>query len=75
MDLPEWTAKITEELRAAGFHPTEYRGFPLMKLPEGHFEIVRLLKFRTSLAADRRIYAEGMIFIPAGSWDLASKAE
>ncbi len=31
----------------------------------GHLERVRFLEFQTTLAAQRRIYAEGCLFVPA----------
>ncbi|HEY1800051.1 MAG TPA: hypothetical protein VGG46_03870 [Terriglobales bacterium] len=69
MTLSEWTAKISAELRAAGFTVTEYSGFPLVQPSmagdaNGHLERVKLLGFRTSLQCERRIYAEGMLFVP-----------
>jgi hypothetical protein len=72
----EWTAKVTAELQAAGFDVIECCGFPLVKpnfdgSRAGHDERVRLLKFHTTLPTDRRIYAEGMLFLPAGSYDQA----
>jgi hypothetical protein len=70
MTLPEWTAAITAELRTAGFTVEEYQGFPLAKVPlnkgiNGHLERVRFLKFHTTLPAQRRIYQEGCLFLPA----------
>jgi hypothetical protein len=73
MTLSEWTSVVSSELRSAGFEVSEYRGFPLVKPGESHLEKYRLLKFSTSLPADRRIYAEGMLFVPAGSWREADK--
>jgi hypothetical protein len=69
MTLEEAVKDISDELRAAGFQVSDYQGFPLAQtnLAEGmdaHMERVRLLKFRTRIPCDRRIYAEGMIFIP-----------
>jgi hypothetical protein len=75
MTLEEWTTAILTELRAAGFQPTTYQGFPLLKRPEGYWETIRLLKFHTSLPCDRRIYAEGMLFVPAGAWAEAERLE
>jgi hypothetical protein len=65
MTLDEWSNQITGELVAAGFSVSLYEGFPLVKQPEQLDEKVRLLKFRTSLRADRLVYAEGMLFAPA----------
>jgi hypothetical protein len=73
MTLQEWTAEVTSELRAAGFEVSEYQGFPLVKTPTSMSEGARFLKFHTSLAADRRIYSEGCLFVPAGSWREAEK--
>jgi hypothetical protein len=75
MTLAEWTKTVTDELKAAGFEVAEYQGFPLVKPSmsggiDGHLERVRLLKFTTTVACDRSIYAEGMIFLPAGSNEL-----
>ena len=64
----EWTSTVTGELKAAGFEVSEYAGFPLVKEPEQIEQSVRLLKFQTSLATERQIYAEGMLFLPAGAW-------
>jgi hypothetical protein len=59
---------VIEELHAAGFKARDYQGFPLMTMPKAQADVLRLLKFRTSVAADRRIYAEGMLFVPPGAW-------
>jgi hypothetical protein len=67
MTLQEWTAEVMAELKAAGFEVSEYQRFPFVKAPTSMQEGVRLLKFTTSLAADRTLYAEGMLFVPAGS--------
>ena len=67
MTLAEWTGTIIAELHAAGFAATEYQGFPLVKRPESIEEGVRLLKLKTTFPADREIYGEGMLFVPAGS--------
>jgi hypothetical protein len=72
--LPEWTASVIAELKAAGFEVSEYQGFPLVQRPESLEETVRLLKFETKhFPADRTIYAEGMLFVPAGSRRAAEK--
>jgi len=67
MTLPEWTATIIAELRSAGFEASEYAGLPLAQDPGTIAEKIRFLKFRTSLAADRTIYKEGVLFVPAGT--------
>ena len=67
MTLEEWTKSIIDELTAAGFEASEYQGFPLVPMPKTQIEGVRFLKFRTTLASDRSIYAEGCLFVPAGS--------
>lgn len=68
MTLQEFTAAICAELREAGFDARELQGFPIVQRPEGMAEGVRLLKYQTKFCAcDREIYAEGMIFLPAGS--------
>lgn len=66
MTLQEWTAQVVADLREAGFHVEEYEGFPLAPMPGSVDETVRLLKFTTSLATDRFIYKEGMLFVPGG---------
>ena len=71
MTLAEWTNTIVEELKTAGFRCSVHKGFPLLKMPDKHWEIVRLLKFTSSLACDRRIYSEGMLFVPPGAWEAA----
>lgn len=67
MTLAEWRAILTADLQKAGFTVKEYKGFPLVERPTAMEDGVRLIKFRGSLPADRRIYGEGMIFLPAGS--------
>ncbi len=74
MMLVEWADTIVAELKAAGFSVTVHEGFPLVKRPATHDDRVRLLKFRTSLSADRRIYAEGMLFVPPGAWEAIAAA-
>jgi hypothetical protein len=73
MTLNQWSAEIVQKLRAAGFNPTIYHGFPLVKIPEAHHEIVRFLKLCQTVGADRRIYAEGCLFVPHGAWEKAEK--
>ena len=75
MTLAEWTQTIVEELTAAGFEATTYQGFPIVKMPTTLLDGIRFLEFRTTLAADRRIYAEGCLFAPAGSWREAERIE
>jgi hypothetical protein len=65
MTLPEWTQQLKDELTREGFEVSDYQGFPLVKKPKSFSETVRLLDFQTSLDADRRIYGEGMLFLPA----------
>ncbi len=67
MKLQEWTASIIDELKMTGFECSEHQGFPLAKVPDSIAEKVRFLKFRTTFAADRIIYAEGVLFLPAES--------
>jgi hypothetical protein len=69
MTLPEWTSMISAELTAAGFEVTTYHDFPLVRMPMAQAERVRLLEFQPTLRTQRRIYAEGMLFLPAGSWE------
>lgn len=64
--LAQWTKSVIDDLTAAGFVASEYEGFPLAKRPETIEEGVRFLKFHTTQAADRTIYAEGCLFTPAG---------
>jgi hypothetical protein len=67
MTLDEWSTTITAELRAAGFNVELYQRFPLVEIPILQSQFVKLLKFKTSMPADREIYGEGMLFMPAGS--------
>lgn len=75
MTLEQWTDEIIAELKAAGFDATNHKGFPLVKMPSTHLDGVRFLKFHTTLAADRRIYAEGCLFVPVGAWREAERLE
>jgi hypothetical protein len=78
MKLAEWTATVIAELKAENFSVLNYQGFPLVK-PNmdgdwaGYMERVRLLKFRSTLPSYRRIYAEGMLFLPAELISVVSK--
>jgi hypothetical protein len=72
MTLKEWSQSVTDELKAAGFEVSDYQGFPIVPMQATHEERVRFLKFRTTAPSDRRIYAEGCLFIPAGSWEQSS---
>jgi hypothetical protein len=67
MTLDQWTKDIKADLTAAGFEVTEYQGFPLVKRPARWDDGVRLLKFVPCYSCEKRIYAEGMLFVPAGS--------
>jgi hypothetical protein len=67
MDVAAWTAQVKNEYAAAGFEVSEFSGFPLVKRPETLAATVKLLKFRASLPTESRIYAEGMILMPAGT--------
>ena len=63
MTLEEWTAKIREDLKAAGFESEVYHGFPLVRSGPD----LKLIKFKASVSCDKRIYKEGMLFVPFGS--------
>ena len=67
MTLPEWTATIMAEARAAGFEVSEYQGFPLVQNPKDMIEGVRFLKHKFSMPVERSIYAEGCLLSPPGS--------
>lgn len=67
MTLQEWSAAVRAEFTAAGFEVSEYHGFPLVTCPADVESGVRLLKFRSQFPLDKRIYAEGMLLVPAGS--------
>jgi hypothetical protein len=67
MTIWEWQDAVAGELAAAGFEVTRFDGWPLVKAPATISETERLLNFQTSLRVDRAIYAEGMIFTPAGA--------
>ena len=69
MTLQEWTTTMCDELKAGGFDVSEYQGFPLVKRPASIEDGVRLLEFHTTYAATRKIYSEGMLFIPVGTPD------
>lgn len=62
-----WADEVSAQLSGAGFTVKEYQGFPIVELPATHEETVRLLKFARTVGCDRRIYAEGMLFVPAGA--------
>lgn len=74
MKFEECSKMIQTELREAGFDVSEYKGFPLIKMPATHTERIRLLEFQTSFLCNRQIFFEGMLFVPipkgqnAGSW-------
>lgn len=67
--IEQWCAKVKEDLEAGGFTVDNFKGFPLVKMgPEGSMEDrVKMLEFKVSLPCERRIYMEGMLFVPAGS--------
>jgi hypothetical protein len=67
MTLAEWTEIVVNELRELDYDVSIYQGFPLVKRPTDWDAGVRLLKLSLSVAVDKRIYAEGMLFVPAGS--------
>jgi hypothetical protein len=62
-----WASEIRGKLTEAGFTVDEYQGLPIVKIPESHPETVRLLKFAQTVGCNRTIYAEGMLFHPAGT--------
>jgi hypothetical protein len=70
-----WASEVTGKLAAAGFAVKEYKGLPLVTIPETHEETVRLLKFARTVGCDRAIYAEGMLFMPAGANAAARRKE
>lgn len=67
MTLAEWTAEVKGELQQAGFIVQIHCGFPLVPAPATFEEKKRLIELPMKLMSDRRIYAEGMLFVPAGS--------
>jgi hypothetical protein len=64
MTFQEWCLSIVQELREAGLPVTVYAGFPLIKEPLTYEQRLRALDLRLSMPAERRIYSEGMLFIP-----------
>ncbi len=66
MTLEEWGAIVSGELARAGFAVGSYDGFPIVLRPAMMSETCRLLKFSLSVPVDRHIYAEGILFVPAG---------
>jgi hypothetical protein len=73
MRLPEWTATLMAECRAAGFEVSEHAGFPLVKRPSDLANGARFLKHKFSLAVERSIYAEGCLLLPPGSQHMMSE--
>jgi hypothetical protein len=69
MTLEQWTKDVKASLSAAGFDVSEYQGFPLVKRPPNWDDGLRLLKFEPCYPCAKRIYAEGMLFVPFGSPD------
>jgi hypothetical protein len=67
MTLGEWTAEVCGALRQDGFIVDVYWSFPLVREPLTLAQRFKLLEVKLPLATDRRIYAEGMLFVPAGS--------
>lgn len=63
MTLDEWKAQVISDLRAAGFTCGDYEGFPLVAFP-GMEKAQTLLELKFSVPTERRIYAEGMLFVP-----------
>jgi hypothetical protein len=61
-----WASEVHTKLTGAGFTVEDYQGFPIVKIPETHAETVRLLNFAETVGCNRTIYAEGMLFHPAG---------
>ena len=62
----EWLTQIGKDLDAGGFTWRWFEGFPLVERPRLHQDGIRLLKFRTTYGCEKRIYAEGMLFVPPG---------
>lgn len=67
MTLPEWTATMIGALTEAGFVAEVYEGFPLVREPLTLPQRKALLDWRGPLASERRIYDDGMLFVPAGA--------
>jgi hypothetical protein len=63
----DWARDIAGKLRAAGYPVADYQGFPMVQCPKTYEETYKLLKFAQTLGCNRRIYAEGMIFLPPGA--------
>ena len=64
MSINEWTATVVDELQKSGFDVSTHAGFPLVKTPIGIQGKVRLLNFKPSLPAERRVYQDGLLFMP-----------
>ena len=67
MTLPEWTAEVTEDFRAAGYTVTEMGGFPIVAMPADVRNGASLIKFQGRWACEKRLYAEGMLLVPVGT--------
>ncbi len=64
MTFEQWAAEIVGALREAGFRADYHQGFPIVRNPIGFQEKYRLLKWSAPYSVEKRIYAEGMLFVP-----------
>jgi len=64
--LQEWTSAVCAELERAGFVVEEHAGFPIVRVPLSAEQRMGLLEVRLSVSVEKRIYGEGMLFLPAG---------
>jgi len=67
MTLKAWTELVITELKTAGYEAESYRGFPLVKRPTDWDAGIKLINLTLSVPVRKEIWAEGMLFVPAGS--------
>lgn len=68
MTKEEWVKDTVEAVEAAGFevfYPDELPGIPMVRTPPSD-KMYEFLKFKFPHPTNRRIFAEGILLLPAG---------
>lgn len=63
MTLKEWVDQTKLAIEQAGFTVEIYQGFPLIKVERR--DRLKLLDLKLPLGGHKRIYAEGVLVVPA----------
>lgn len=64
LTFEEWSGAVKAELAAAGFEADDHQGFPIVRRSISFERKYALLKLSLSMPVEKRIYSDGVLFLP-----------